>query len=146
MKLRTITLLALLAMPFVHAEEIAIDPVSGLKKTGDWELIRNNCSACHSTRLITQQSGDAEQWLGLIRWMQEEQNLWQFDADTEDRIISYLAENYPPRAQQRRAPIAADMMPPKHHGGHGRRGGGCGCKHGGKHENKDCGCAESPAE
>ncbi len=80
-----------------------IDPVSGLKMTGDWELVRNNCSACHSTRLITQQSGDSEQWLKLIRWMQAEQNLWQFDADTEARIIRYLGENYAPRSAQRSA-------------------------------------------
>ena len=145
MGLRVLALVALLATPFALAEDMAIDPVSGLKMTGDWELIRNNCSACHSTRLITQQSGSAEQWLGLIRWMQEKQNLWQFDAVTEDRIISYLAENYPPRARQRRAPIAEDMLPPRHHGAHGKHGGRCGCKHNNTHH-KDCGCAKAPAE
>jgi hypothetical protein len=104
------------------AEEPGLDPVSGLKVQGDWELVRNNCSACHSTRLITQQSGTAEQWLNLIRWMQAEQNLWQFDPDTESRIISYLAENYPPETRQRRAPIAEELMPPAR-----QCGRGCGC-------------------
>lgn len=94
------------------ADDVELDPFTGLKMTGDWETVRNNCSACHSTRLITQQRGSAEQWLQMIRWMQEKQNLWQFDADTEARIIAYLAENYPPRADTRRAAIAAELMPP----------------------------------
>lgn len=94
------------------ADEVQIDPLTGLKMIGDWETVRNNCSACHSTQLITQQRGTAAQWLAMIRWMQEKQNLWQFDADTEERIIAYLAENYPPRADMRRAAIPPALMPP----------------------------------
>lgn len=87
------------------AQEPEIDPATGLKATGDWELVRNNCIVCHSTRLITQQRGTAAQWLAMIRWMQEKQNLWQFDPRIEQRIVSYLAENYPPQANRRRAAI-----------------------------------------
>ncbi len=90
----------------------ALDPVTGLAMTGDWELVRGNCTACHSAKLITQQRGTPEQWLAMIRWMQKKQNLWQFDPDTERRIIDYLAENYPPQAARRRAPIPPDLMPP----------------------------------
>ena len=96
----------------VAVAEPELDPTTGLKMRGDWEIVRDNCIACHSTRLITQQSGNAEQWLDMIRWMQEEQNLWQFDADTENRIVTYLAENYPPKALHRRPPIPRDLMPP----------------------------------
>ena len=103
---------ALLATPLAHAEEPELDPFTGLKMTGDWETVRNNCIACHSPKLITQQRGTAEQWLAMIRWMQKKQNLWQFDADTEQKIITYLAENYPPAANQRRAAIAPELMPP----------------------------------
>jgi hypothetical protein len=95
-----------------HAAEVAVDPVTGLKMTGDWELVRNNCTACHSSKLITQQRGSEAQWLGMIRWMQKKQNLWPFDPDTEKRIIEYLAGNYPPQADRRRAPIQPDLMPP----------------------------------
>lgn len=113
---------AMLVASLATAQEPGLDPVSGLKMRGDWELVRNNCSACHSTRLITQQSGDAAQWLGLIRWMQAEQNLWQFDPDIEARIVGYLAENYPPQASQRRAPIPAELMPPRRiYGGPGKQ-------------------------
>ena len=94
------------------ASEPEIDPVTGFRMTGDWELVRGNCTACHSAKLITQQRGTAEQWLAMIRWMQKKQNLWQFDPGTEGRIIAYLAENYPPDAARRRAPIPPDLMPP----------------------------------
>ena len=96
----------------VVTAQAEIDPVTGLKMTGDWELVRGNCTACHSSKLITQQRGTAEQWLAMIRWMQKKQNLWQFDPDTENRIVAYLAENYPPDAARRRAAIPPELMPP----------------------------------
>ncbi len=96
----------------VVTAQAEIDPVTGLKMTGDWELVRGNCTACHSSKLITQQRGTAEQWLTMIRWMQKKQNLWQFDPDTEHRIVAYLAENYPPDAARRRAAIPRELMPP----------------------------------
>lgn len=96
----------------VAATRPALDPLTGLKMTGDWQLVRGNCTACHSAKLITQQRGTAQQWLTMIRWMQKKQNLWQFDPDTEGRIIAYLAENYPPGAARRRAAIPPDLMPP----------------------------------
>ena len=95
-----------------NAAEPELDSLSGLKMTGDWELVRANCIACHSPKLITQQRGTATQWLNMIRWMQAKQNLWQFDADTEAKIVSYLAENYPPEPGRRRAAIPPDLMPP----------------------------------
>lgn len=98
-------------VPLTPAEP-QLDPATGMKMTGDWELVRGNCTACHSAKLITQQRGTAEQWLAMIRWMQKKQNLWQFDPGTEERIIAYLAENYPPDAARRRAPISPDLMPP----------------------------------
>jgi hypothetical protein len=109
---RCLSLLSLLLLGTAQAAEPETDPLTGLKMAGDWEVVRNNCIACHSTRLITQQRGSAEQWLGMIRWMQAKQNLWQFDPDTESRIVAYLAEYYPPREDSRRAPIPAGLMPP----------------------------------
>lgn len=92
--------------------EPEIDPATGFKMNGDWELVRGNCIACHSAKLITQQRGTPQQWLTMIRWMQKKQNLWQFDPGTESRIIAYLSENYPPDAARRRAAIPPDLMPP----------------------------------
>ena len=93
-------------------QEPEVDAFTGFKKTGDWELVRANCIACHSARLVTQQRGTAAQWLSMIRWMQEKQNLWQFDPDVETRIVTYLAKNYPPSEDRRRAAIPPDLMPP----------------------------------
>ena len=92
--------------------EPSLDPVTGLKMSANWEIVRAHCTGCHSARLITQQRGSAEQWLVMIRWMQEKQNLWQFEPDTENIIIAYLAENYPPSDAQRRTAIPPDLMPP----------------------------------
>jgi cytochrome c5 len=94
----------------VQAPEI--DPQTGLKMTGDWEVVRANCVGCHSGKLITQQRGTAQQWLTMIRWMQAKQNLWQFDPVTEEKIIGYLAANYPPGKSQRRAALSPNLMPP----------------------------------
>ena len=105
-------IIALVAFGHALAAEPELDPFTGLKMTGDWELVRNNCVACHSGKLITQQSGSESHWLGLIRWMQEKQNLWQFEPETEQKIVSYLAQNYPPQEDRRRAPIPRDLMPP----------------------------------
>ncbi len=99
------------AIPSTVAGPAELDSMTGLKMTGDWQLVRNNCIGCHSAALITQQRGDAAQWLGMIRWMQAKQNLWTFDPDTESRIVAYLAENYPPAPNRRRAALSSDLMP-----------------------------------
>jgi len=96
----------------VSEAAVKIDPVTGFRMDGDWELVRAHCTGCHSSRLVTQQRGTAQQWLAMIRWMQKKQNLWQFDAGTENRIITYLAENYPPDEARRRAAIPHELMPP----------------------------------
>ena len=93
-------------------EKVQLDPVTGFRMSGDWQLVRAHCTGCHSSKLVTQQRGTAQQWLAMIRWMQKKQNLWQFDADTESRIIAYLSENYPPDEARRRAAIPRELMPP----------------------------------
>ena len=95
-----------------QSQEADLYPMSVLKMTGDWDIVRANCIACHSPRLITQQRGSADQWLNMIRWMQKKQNLWQFDPEIENRIVTYLAENYPPQDDRRRMAIPPDLMPP----------------------------------
>jgi len=110
--LRKSALLALAASSIALGAETELDPATGLKMSGDWELVRTNCVSCHSAKLITQQRGTEGQWLNVIRWMQKTQNLWQFDKDTETRIVGYLAANYPPQADRRRASIPPNLMPP----------------------------------
>lgn len=112
MHVRLVATVMCCAIAAAAAQEPAIDPATGLKLSGDWQLVRDNCTACHSARLITQQQGSAAHWLKLIRWMQATQNLWQFQPRVEQKIVAYLAQYYPPAAQRRRAPIPRELMPP----------------------------------
>ena len=102
-------LLILLLPGFSAAAEI--DEASGLIKNAGWEHVRAHCGACHSHALVTSQRADRKTWLDIIRWMQSTQNLWQFQAETEAQILDYLAANYPPQDNRRRAPIPPSLMP-----------------------------------
>ncbi|HLT89438.1 MAG TPA: hypothetical protein VKZ85_00730 [Woeseiaceae bacterium] len=88
-----------------------IDEATGLVRAPGFEHVRAHCGGCHSFRLVTQQRADRQTWLDIIRWMQATQNLWQFEPAVEDAILDYLATNYPPRADRRRAPIPPWLMP-----------------------------------
>jgi len=88
-----------------------VDAATGLIKAPDWELVRAHCGGCHSHKLVTGQRADRQTWLDMIRWMQETQNLWQFEPATEAAILDYLAENYPPQPNRRRAPIPTSLLP-----------------------------------
>ena len=110
---RLVAVAGLLAIATITAaEDVETDGFTGFPMTGDWELVRANCIACHSPRLVTQQRGTAEQWLAMIRWMQEKQNLWALQPEVEQKIVAYLAEHFPPSAERRRAAIPPDLMPP----------------------------------
>lgn len=61
----------------------------------------NNCTNCHSSKLITQNRMNAERWNETIEWMQETQNLWELGSNQEV-IVNYLVTNYPPPKKGRR--------------------------------------------
>lgn len=77
-----------------------------------WELVASQCTVCHSSKLVIQNRGDEEHWVGLIRWMQKTQNLWPIDPESEKTIVGYLARNYGAEFFGRRRPIPADLLPP----------------------------------
>lgn len=114
-RLVAILLISAAASP-IAAQESGIDELTGFPKVGDWELVRANCIACHSAKLITQQRGTETQWRSIIRWMQDKQNLWEFEPQVEDRIVTWLAANYPPSENRRRAAIPPDLLPPNPYG------------------------------
>ena len=35
-----------------------------------WQLVRDNCTKCHSSQIIVQNSGNREVWKSRIEWMQ----------------------------------------------------------------------------
>ena len=61
----------------------------------------NNCTNCHSAKLVTQNRMNAERWNTTIKWMQETQNLWDLGTDQEI-IVNYLVANYPVISKGRR--------------------------------------------
>ncbi|OQD44015.1 monoheme cytochrome C [Croceivirga radicis] len=61
----------------------------------------NNCTNCHSAKLVTQNRMTKEGWSATIKWMQETQNLWDL-GDNEVIILNYLAKNYAPEQKGRR--------------------------------------------
>ncbi|MDA1075306.1 MAG: hypothetical protein O3A63_11180 [Proteobacteria bacterium] len=93
--------------PIVETPQVA----GSLIRAPGWELVHAHCSGCHSITLVTSQRGERPFWKELIRWMQRTQNLWQFEPATEETILNYLATNYGAGRPQRRAPLAADLLP-----------------------------------
>lgn len=61
-----------------------------------------NCTNCHSSKLVIQNRMNKERWIATIRWMQESQNLWDLGKN-EEIIVDYLVTNYPPQEVGRRA-------------------------------------------
>ena len=74
---------------------VKIDVNTGLIVAEGLEVVRANCTGCHSAKLITQFYADKKGWLEKIRWMQQKQKLWDL-GDSEPIILDYLAKNYPP--------------------------------------------------
>ena len=61
-----------------------------------------NCTNCHSAKLVMQNRMNEDRWKSTIKWMQETQNLWDL-GENEAVIINYLVTNYPPKKLGRRA-------------------------------------------
>ena len=55
-----------------------------------------NCTNCHSAKLVMQNRMNEDRWKSTIKWMQETQNLWDL-GENEAVIINYLVTNYPPK-------------------------------------------------
>lgn len=90
---------------------IPLDPLTGMKMTGDWEIVRNHCIICHSPQTFLQQRGNESTWADTLAWMQKHGGLWKLDPAVEKSIIGYLAANYGPGDTFRRAPIPLSLMP-----------------------------------
>ena len=76
-----------------------------------WQDVQANCTECHSSLLITQNSGNKAVWESRIRWMQDTQGLQILASDIEESILNYLATNYGAKTFSRRAPLNIELMP-----------------------------------
>lgn len=75
---------------------------TGLVEAEGLMSVVNNCTNCHSAKLVIQNRMNRERWISTIRWMQETQNLWDL-GDQEEVIVNYLVANYPTVKKGRRA-------------------------------------------
>ena len=76
-----------------------------------WQLVRDNCTECHSSQIIIQNSGNREVWKSRIDWMQGSQGLGELGPEVEASILDYLASNYGQKTASRRQALPAHLMP-----------------------------------
>ena len=105
------SILALPATMGQDSKEIRLDPATGMKMTGDWELTKAHCIACHSPQTFLRQRGTLNNWKSIIAWMEEKGGLPKLGEEIKNRILAYLSQNYAPGEEYRRAPIPATLMP-----------------------------------
>ncbi|MFT7289516.1 MAG: hypothetical protein ACI87W_003653 [Halieaceae bacterium] len=104
--LRNIGVLLLAA----NAHAVEVDGASGLNIDFGFDVVKIQCTVCHSAQLITQNRATRDGWLRMIRWMQDKQGLWPL-GENEAVILDYLEANYSPTFAGRRPPLPSRLMP-----------------------------------
>lgn len=84
--------------------ENGIHVQTGLVYAEGFDVVRGTCTACHSAKLVTQNSATRDGWKDMIRWMQKTQGLWEL-GKSEPIILDYLAKHYAPDEVVRRPGI-----------------------------------------
>lgn len=87
-----------------NSVENGIHVTTGLAYDNNFDLVRANCTGCHSGKLIAQNRATREGWRQMIRWMQKTQGLWDLGSN-EPKILDYLVTHYAPQKVGRRANI-----------------------------------------
>ena len=114
MKLIWLTLITLsLPLLFTAANSTAQESVAAGKliQEAGWQLVRDNCTECHSSLIIVQNSGNREVWKSRIEWMQSSQGLGELGPDLEGSILDYLTSNYGQKTASRRQALPIHLMP-----------------------------------
>ena len=79
----------------VWSDSVKTDPETGLAIDDQLMLVKGQCTACHSSKLILQSHFSREKWVERIRWMQRTQKLWDL-GESEPVILAYLTKYYGP--------------------------------------------------
>lgn len=74
---------------------------TGLVDAEGLMTVVNNCTSCHSSKIILQNRMNEDRWNATIKWMQKTQNLGDLGSNQEV-IVNYLVTNYPPKVVGRR--------------------------------------------
>lgn len=97
------------AQTAMRADTVKIDKETGLVDDSNLMMVKSQCTACHSSKLILQHRFSRAGWLERIRWMQKYHKLWDL-GESEKVVLDYLEKNYGPQAGEakaafRRAPL-----------------------------------------
>ncbi|KPM46800.1 hypothetical protein AFM12_17885 [Jiulongibacter sediminis] len=84
------------------------DPESGLMLDQNLMLVKSQCTACHSAKLITMNRFTRTGWKEKIVWMQKTQNLWDL-GESEPAVLDYLEKYYSPEPQASRRKNLEDI-------------------------------------
>jgi hypothetical protein len=76
-------------------DSVKNDPETGLAVDDQLMLVKAQCTACHSSKLILQSHFSRDKWIERIRWMQRTQKLWDL-GESEPVILAYLVKHYGP--------------------------------------------------
>jgi cytochrome c1 len=87
------------------------DVQTGLIAAEGYLTVKQNCTSCHSAKLILQNHLSRDRWETTIRWMQKNQNLGNL-GDNEPIILDYLADNYGPQRSGRRKALETPVWYP----------------------------------
>ncbi len=90
------------------ADTLKVDRESGLIDDPNLMMVKAQCTACHSSKLILQHRFSRAGWQERIRWMQKYHKLWPL-GDSEKVVLDYLEKHYSPltttKNGSRRAPL-----------------------------------------
>ncbi|MDG1528290.1 MAG: monoheme cytochrome C [Polaribacter sp.] len=88
-------------------EDLIVDGIhirTGFVEDDGLMTVVNNCTTCHSSKLVIQNRMNTDRWNATIKWMQQTQNLWELGPN-QKIIVDYLVKNYPPIKKGRRASL-----------------------------------------
>ncbi len=71
-----------------------IDPTTNLVVDKGFNTVVENCLTCHPSDLIINKQRSRKEWAKLIKWMQTNVGLWEFEPQTEKTILDYLEKYY----------------------------------------------------
>lgn len=79
----------------VRTDTARIDAETGMIDDPNLMMVKAQCTACHSSKLILQHRFTRAGWLDRIRWMQKYHKLWDL-GETETVVLDYLEKHYSP--------------------------------------------------
>ncbi len=92
-------------------DTLKMDAETGLIIDEKLEMVKAHCTGCHSTKLIQQHRFTREGWIGKIRWMQTNHNLWDL-GESEKVVLDYLEKYYSPESAANKIPARRTSLQP----------------------------------